>query len=181
MFTDLDIEPDVLPPYSPEKKPFIERFFGTLTRGLLAYLPGFAGHDVAQRQAIRARRSFAERRGESEADAFQVELPAAELQARIDAWIETIYEREPHDGLDGRTPFEVAAGQPVRRIENERALDILLAPRRAAATSGESTRAPSRSTGGRTSRPSSRRSAGSTSRSAWTRAIWASSTSWRAT
>ena len=32
-------------------------------------------------------------------------------------------------GLDGRTPFEAAAGQPVRRIENERGLDILLAPR----------------------------------------------------
>ena len=55
-------------------------------------------------------------------------LPAAELQARIDEWIETIYEREPHGGLDGRTPFAVAAGQPFRRIENERALDILLVP-----------------------------------------------------
>ena len=128
IFADLDIEPDVLPPYSPEMKPFIERFFGTLARGLLAYLPGFAGHNVAQRQAIRARQSFAARRGESEADAFQVELTAAELQERIDAWVETVYEREPHSGLNGRTPFEVAAGQPVRRIENERALDILLAP-----------------------------------------------------
>ena len=128
VLADLKVEHDALPPYSPEKKPFIERFFGTLTRGLLAYLPGFAGHNVAQRQAIRERQSFAGRRGESGADAFQVELSAAELQEWIDEWIETAYEREPHGGLGGRIPFEVAAGQPFRRIENERALDILLAP-----------------------------------------------------
>lgn len=128
VLADLEIEPDILPPYSPERKPFIERFFGALTRGLLAYLPGFAGHDVAQRQAIRARRSFAQRRGETDADAFQVQLTAAGLQEQIDKWIETVYERQPHGGLDKRTPFEVAAaaGQQVRRIEDERALDILL-------------------------------------------------------
>ena len=125
---DLAIEHDILPPYSPELKPFIERWFGTLTRGCLAYLPGFAGHNVAERQAIRDRKSFAARRGEGDADAFAVSLTAAELQARIDAWIEHVYEREPHGGLDGRSPFEAAAGQPVRSIENERALDILLAP-----------------------------------------------------
>ena len=125
---DLGIDHRILPPYSPDKKPFIERFFGTLTRGLLAYLPGFAGHNVADRQRIRERRSFAERRGEGDAETFSVALTAAELQARIDAWIETVYERTPHSGLGGRTPFELAAGQPVSRITDERDLDLLLAP-----------------------------------------------------
>ena len=110
VLADLGIEHDILPPYSPESKPFIEHFFGTLARGCLAYLPGFAGHNVTQRQAIRARRSFAARRGESAADAYRVKLAAADLQERIDAWIETVYEREPHGGLDGRAPFEAAAG-----------------------------------------------------------------------
>ena len=125
---DLHIEHDILPPYSPEKKPFIERFFGTLTRGCLAFLPGFAGHNVSDRQRIRARRSFAGRRGEDAAETYRVALTAAELQAHIDAWIEHVYEREPHSGLDGRMPFEAAAGQPVHRVGNERALDLLLAP-----------------------------------------------------
>ena len=125
---DMQIEHEILPPYSPEKKPFVERFFGTLTRGLLAYLPGFAGHNVADRQRIRDRRSFAERRGEDTAETYRVDLTAADLQSRIDAWIETVYEHTPHDGLGGRTPFEAAAGQPVHRIDDERALDLLLAP-----------------------------------------------------
>jgi len=126
---DLGIKHAVMPPYSPERKPFIERFFGTLTRGLLAYLPGYAGASVPERQRLRERRSFAARRGEDAAETYRVELTAAELQARIDTWIETIYERDPHSGLEARSPFEAAAaGQPVNRIADERALDLLLAP-----------------------------------------------------
>lgn len=124
---DLGIVHDVLPPFSPERKPFIERFFGTLARSLLQQLPGFAGHNVAEAQAIRSRKAFAARRGEGDAEAFKVALTAAELQSACDAWLEAVYEREPHRGLKGRSPFEAAAGQPCRRIDDERALDVLLA------------------------------------------------------
>ena len=118
---DLDIERDVMPPYSPERKPFIERFFGTLTRGLLAALPGYTGANVAERQAIRERSRFGAR-GDVEGT-----LTAAELQRYINDWLEHSYEHAPHGGLDGRSPFEAAAGQRARHIADERALDLLLA------------------------------------------------------
>ncbi len=67
MITDacraLEIEEVVLPPFTPEGKPHIERVFGTLTRDLFETLPGYCGHNVAEAQAIRSRESFAERFG----------------------------------------------------------------------------------------------------------------------
>ena len=51
VLTDLEIEHDLCRPYRPEDKPHIERFLGTLTRGLFAHLPGFTGHNVAQAKA----------------------------------------------------------------------------------------------------------------------------------
>ena len=126
---DLEIEHLRCPPYSPERKPHIERFLGTLARELFAELPGFAGHDVAQAQALRARKSFAARRGENDAEVFGAALTAGELQARCDVWCEAVYGRRPHSGLGGASPFErVTSWQgPVRRIHDERALDALLA------------------------------------------------------
>jgi len=93
-------------------------------------LPGFVGHNVADRKQIEARKSFAQRLGESDKDAFCVELTHDELQTKVDHWLEVKYNHKPHRGLNGKSPFEVMAAwsAPVRRIENERALDILLAP-----------------------------------------------------
>lgn len=53
-----------------------------------------------------------------------------ELQKICDQWAEHVYGNEPHSGLDGMTPNEKAAayGGTVRRIEDERALDVLLSP-----------------------------------------------------
>ncbi len=133
VLADLGVEHDVLPPYSPDKKAFIERFIGTLSRDLLSQLPGFTGHNVAQAQALRERRSFADRRGEDRTVTFRAELTAEELQDRLDAWCRDLYEREPHTGLGGLTPFARAAGSPSRPVD-ERALDMLLAP--AAGTDG---------------------------------------------
>lgn len=87
---------------------------------------------MAEAQALRSRKSFARRLGEDDKAAFQVAMSAAELQGACDAWIDTVYGREPHQGLAGRSPFEAAAGQPVRTISDdplagERALDVLLA------------------------------------------------------
>ena len=128
VFLDLGIGHQVLPPYSPDKKPFIERFIGTLSRDLFSQLPGFAGHSVADREKIRGRKSFAARRGEDIRAAFGCGLTPEQLQARIDSWCETLYGREPHAGLAGLSPFEQAASWAgERRRVDERALDALLA------------------------------------------------------
>lgn len=123
----LEIEPDYVPPFSPEKKPFIERAFRTFAHDLVELLPGFLGHNVAEREALRSRESFANRlmkRG----DSIEVHMTPEEFQVFCDNWCRSVYEHRKHDGL-GKSPFQVVAGwrQPIRRIENERALDMLLA------------------------------------------------------
>ncbi|MDE0714455.1 MAG: DDE-type integrase/transposase/recombinase [Gammaproteobacteria bacterium] len=125
---DLEVPLNELPPYSPELKPYVERFIGTISRGLFAQLPGFTGHSVADREALRSRRSFAARRGQKPVVVFQCDLTPEELQEKIDAWCEYVYERRPHKGLDGETPFAKAASwRGVRKTVDPRALDILLA------------------------------------------------------
>jgi hypothetical protein len=129
VFSSLDIKQTLCPPFQPWHKPHIERFFGTFTRGLVELLDNFIGHNVAQRKAIEERKSFADRlmkRGE----VVDIAMSAAEFQKFCDDWIDAVYYHNPHRELDGRTPFEVAAAwrQPVRRIDDERALDVLLAP-----------------------------------------------------
>lgn len=127
----LAIEFDPAQAYQPQQKGHVERAIGTLQRGLMRTLPGFIGHSVADRKVIEQRRSFAQRRGETPEDAFEVALDAAGLQRHVDDWCVTVYGHAPHAGLQGRSPFAAAAeyaGPPVRRIADERALDLLLAP-----------------------------------------------------
>lgn len=126
----LGIRTDVCAPYSPWQKGTVERSIGTLQRGLMPLLPGFVGHDVADRKKIEARKEFAKRLGESDEKAFCVEITADELQAYADDWCDMKFGRTAHSGLGGKTPFEVAAAwiKPLRRIGNERALDLFLAP-----------------------------------------------------
>jgi len=128
VFLDLGVEHDVVPPFSPDKKPFIERFIGTLGRGLFCRLEGFTGHNVAQAERLRSRKAFSQRRGDDAVASFRCGLTAEELQGRIDAWCDDLYARRPHGGLDGQSPFERAASWAGdRRRPDERALDILLA------------------------------------------------------
>jgi transposase InsO family protein len=124
----LDIHQDMAPPYTPEHKPFIERAFGTFNHDLMELLPGYVGHDVAERKAIESRKSFAQRMM-TEGERLDIRMTAAELQDFCDRWADSLYAHEPHSGLDGATPFARAASwtAPLRRIENERALDVLLA------------------------------------------------------
>ncbi len=129
-FASLEIRQDITAPYSPEQKGTVERTIGTLQRNLMTLLPGFIGHDVADRKQIEARRSFAQRLGESEASAFCVDLTRDDLQAYVDEWCATKYANTPHRSLDGMTPSRMASDwtKPVQRIQSERALDLLLAP-----------------------------------------------------
>ena len=128
VLADLGIVHDICPPYTPEAKPFIERFFGTLTRDLFAHLPGFTGHSVADRKKIEAKKSFAQRRGRDERETFDIQLTGAELQRKCDQWCDAVYGRREH-GTTGESPFARMAGwtSPLRQIADPRLLDALLA------------------------------------------------------
>lgn len=124
----LDIKQSFCPPFQPWHKPHIERFFGTFTRDLVELLAGFIGHNVAERSAIEARKSFADRlmkRGE----VVEIQMTAQDFQSFCDRWIADVYMHRPHEGLGGRSPFDVvaAAQGAVRSISDERVLDVLLA------------------------------------------------------
>lgn len=128
----LDIDHRTTAPFSGEEKPHIERFIGTLNHSILEVLPNFAGHNVAERKAIEARRSFAERlarKGEivDFADVMDGSCTGDFLQARINEWLTGIYEQREHGGIK-TTPFARSANWTgeVRRISDVRSLDILL-------------------------------------------------------
>lgn len=131
----LGIEHKTTLPFSPEEKPHVERFIGTLNHSILELLPNFAGHSVADRKAIEARRSFAERlakRGElvDFADVIDGSCSGERLQERINTWLAGSYEHNEHGGLGkNMTPFMRATAWTgeIRRIGNERSLDLLLA------------------------------------------------------
>ena len=139
----LDIDHRTTNPFSGEEKPHVERFIGTLNHSILELLPNFAGHNVAERKAIEARRSFAERlarKGEivDFADVVDGTCSGEFLNERIQEWLSGIYEQRNHSGI-GTSPFLRAASWTgdVRRIMDVRSLDILLA--RPAAQNGQRT------------------------------------------
>jgi putative transposase len=125
----LGIEHRTARPFAPEQKGHVERAIGTMQRDLMRTLPGFVGHSVAERKVIEGRKAFARRLGQEDADAFEVALSAAELAQRLDDWCADIYGQRAHGGLNGRSPFAVAASAPgtIRRAD-VRALDMLLCP-----------------------------------------------------
>ncbi len=128
VFRDLGVEQELCPPFQPWHKPHIERFFGTFSHDLLELLPNFIGHDVAQRQEIRARKSFADRLLKRGGE-IEVSMTAAEFQQFCDSWCNDVYTHRAHGGLNGKSPFEIVstARDPIRTVADDRALDILLA------------------------------------------------------
>ena len=100
-------------------------------------LPGYIGHNVSDRKNIEARKSFADHIMGKAKNRTAEYLSAEQLQEFCDNWVKNYYMQEPHRGLNGKTPQSMIdnyAGE-VRRIGNERALDILLSP-----TSGDGLR-----------------------------------------
>ncbi|MDD5044830.1 MAG: transposase [Candidatus Omnitrophica bacterium] len=128
VFEELGVETDICPPFSPWKKPYIERFFRSFSGGLLELLPGYIGHNVADRKEIESRQAFADRLFKKD-QVIEIRMTSEEFQSFANEWCENIYQRNKHDGL-GCTPWEKAASwtETIRRIKNERALDILLQP-----------------------------------------------------
>ncbi len=124
---DLSIRQEFCPPFSPERKPFVERGIGTFSHDLIELKPNYIGHNVAERQAIEARRTFAARLMKH-GEVIQISTTAEEFQLFADEWAEYRYARRIHSSLQGRTPFQMAAewtGE-LRRIADERALDLLI-------------------------------------------------------
>lgn len=131
LLAHLGIERELSPAFTPEAKAHVERAVGTFQRDFAPLLPGYVGHSVADRKVIEARRTFAARIGDSDdTKAFCVELNGADLQGYCDRWAADRYQHRPHAGLSGATPFQVASAYAgsLRRIEDMRALDVLLAP-----------------------------------------------------
>ena len=126
----LQIETITSAPFSPEQKGVVERAIGTLQRDIMPLLPGFIGHSVADRKAIENRKAFSKRLGQDDARAFTVDLTMADFSEYLDRMIDERYHHRAHGGLGKATPFQVAASwsRPIRRIENEAALAVLLAP-----------------------------------------------------
>jgi hypothetical protein len=131
----LDIEQVLCTPFKGEEKPHMERGFRTFLHGLVELMPGYIGHNVAERKAIEARRTFAERVMNKGSDPVQVNMSSEELQTFCDNWTEHVYHHDRHGGLNGEKPIEIVRSwtKPIRRISNTRALDMLLMP---APTSG---------------------------------------------
>ena len=124
---NLKINPIIVPPFSGDKKPHVERIFGTLSRQLFMQVPGFIGANVSQRTQIQARASFAQKINSIEAwrrlnasrtdeekksikDAWKIKKENLglrlevlktpdELQDLLDKWVLNIYEQEKHGGL----------------------------------------------------------------------------------
>jgi hypothetical protein len=137
IFNMLEYDQSRTRPFSGWEKPFIERFFGTLSRVLFELLPAYIGHSVSDRQQIEAAKAFAQRIGgknkaANEAECLSLALTPEELQKMIDDWIEYEYMHDVHDGfkgdLKGKTPFEVIrqSGYKPKHVANPHALDLLL-------------------------------------------------------
>jgi len=124
---EMGIQHHICAPFSPWQKPHVERFIKSYLHGIYEVLSQATGHSVAERSELEARQSFADQLFKKNA-VVKVDMTVEELQRLTDAWIDGVYMRDFHDGL-GMTPFERLSSNtaPVRRIENERALDILLA------------------------------------------------------
>ncbi|QND45336.1 DDE-type integrase/transposase/recombinase (plasmid) [Rhizobium lusitanum] len=129
LLRSLEIETVRSQKYTPEEKAFVERAIKTVQHNFFSQLPGYIGHNVAERKAIEDRKSFAQRLGEGDLETFSVSLTAAQLQEKLDDWLEYYYHQHEHAGLCDRSPADVLASSmaPIARV-NERALDVLLMP-----------------------------------------------------
>lgn len=118
----LKIEHILCTPFSPDQKPFIERFLGTLLHDLFPMLQGFVGHDVATRKAIESAKSFAQRFGDKGVD---LRMTPDQLQGVIDGWVDEYHDRV-HSEL-GCSPNEMAARHTTHVVRiDERALDLFM-------------------------------------------------------
>jgi putative transposase len=126
----LHVEIDHVPPYSGWKKPFVEALVRRVQHGFAELAPGFKGHNVAERQALRALPGMAGRRGKGDGEILGATLTRDEAQQWLDRYA-LAYAAEPHRGLGGKAPNQalqerIDAGETARRIGDLSALALLM-------------------------------------------------------
>lgn len=128
---DMEIEHHICNAFSGDEKPHIERLFRTFSHDLVELLPGYCGHSVAERQKIESRKSFADRLLKRD-EVIEMKMTSEQLQAFCDRWSAIYHDTEQtrltqHFGVS-TTPNQALAQwtHPLRRITDERALDVLL-------------------------------------------------------
>ncbi|MFK4751479.1 Mu transposase C-terminal domain-containing protein [Oceanobacter antarcticus] len=126
VFRSLGVEQEFCPPFQGWKKPHIERVFKTFSHDIAELLPGFIGHNIVERQAIEARKSFSDRLFKKD-ELIEVKMSSAELQQYCDDWLEHEYHARRHSSLGESPAARIAsyAGH-IRTIDDERVLDVLL-------------------------------------------------------
>src|SRR5262249_45941299 len=127
----LGVHHHLAPPFSPERKSFVERAIKTVQHKFMPLMEGFAGHSVADRSRIAQRHTFAARLGEEEKTLLGAPTHSGDLQAALAAWIANRYEARPHAGLASRTPLEAWEEGTQRteiRFAHPAALGALLMP-----------------------------------------------------
>lgn len=90
----LDIDHWDLPPASGDKKPHIERVFGTFTRARAELFDGYIGHSVADAQRLRAKA-----RKDTGRPVIEARMSAADLQTALDGWVDGVYHQREHSSL----------------------------------------------------------------------------------
>ncbi len=128
IYIALAVETPPLPTHTPEAKPFVERAIGSFMRYLAEILPGYCGHSVGDRQAIRERGHWMKRLL-SPGEPVRLPITAVQLKEISDSYITTM-EDKPHRSLRGKSPLQVSLESPQQpeKIRDERVLDMLLAP-----------------------------------------------------
>lgn len=98
---------DPCPPGSPERKPHVERLFGTFTRERAELLSGYVGHNVAEAAKLRA-----VARKQTGRAVIVPTMTEVELQGVIDGWLDGVYHQRRHS-TTGATPFARWTNSPV--------------------------------------------------------------------
>lgn len=86
---------DAGPSHTPDDRPYIERFFGSVAANLSSRLPGYTGSNARD-----VRRALADPKGN-----LRLYVSLTEVEELMEAAL-AAYNAMPHDGLNGRTPLE---------------------------------------------------------------------------
>ena len=87
---------DAGPVYTPDDRPYIERFFATIATTLSSRLPGYTGHGPQD-----VRRALSDPKGD-----LRLFVSISELEQLMEASL-AAYNATPHGGLHSRSPLEV--------------------------------------------------------------------------